>query len=111
MTYNSSDIVLVKFPFSSFLGEKNRPAVVISSNEFNSQSSDLTLLAITSKNNIGYGEDLVTDWQKSGLLKPSAFKSIIFTVEESSIYKKLGEISDNDKSTLISCLHKILCLK
>lgn len=49
MTYNFGDVVLVDFPFSSNIGTKRRPAVVISKLDFNSKKEDLVLLAIISK--------------------------------------------------------------
>lgn len=41
------DIVLVNFPFSDQSGEKIRPALVISNNEFNSSGEDVVVCAIT----------------------------------------------------------------
>ena len=57
MTYSFGDVVLVNFPFSSNVGIKKRPAVVISKTEFNTKKNDLVLLAITSKiDNLTSGE-------------------------------------------------------
>lgn len=109
MTYDFSDVLLVNFPFSSYLGKKKRPAVVISTPDFNKENSDLVLLAITSKiDNLRFGESFVKDWKQSGLVKPSAFKSVVFTVEKDFIDKKLGTLSAEDRVTLLGSLRKIL---
>ena len=109
MTYNFSDIVLVDFPFSSNVGIKKRPAVVISNFNFNNAKEDIVLLAITSKiDDLTAGEALIKNWKEAGLVKPSAFKSVIFTVEKQYVYKTLGKITTSDKSILINCLEQII---
>ena len=108
MTYNFGDIVLVDFPFSSNLGIKKRPAVVISKLEFNNIKEDI-VLAITSKlDNLTTGEALLKNWKESGLVKPSAFKSIIFTVEKQYVDKTIGKLTKTDIDILADCLKQIL---
>ena len=98
MTYSFGDVVLVNFPFSSNVGIKKRPAVVISKTEFNTKKNDLVLLAITSKiDNLTNGEALIKSWKESGLVKPSAFKSVIFTVEKQFIDKSIGKLTKAKK--------------
>jgi mRNA interferase MazF len=47
--FNVGDVILVPFPFTNQSGGKKRPAVVISSNTYNSQRRDIVILAITSQ--------------------------------------------------------------
>ena len=109
MTYNFGDVVLVQFPFSSNVGSKKRPAVVISKSNFNSKKEDIVLLAITGQTaNLTIGEALINNWGNAGLLKPSAFKSVIFTVEKKHINKTVGALTENDKNTLLNCLKQII---
>ena len=72
--YEKGDVVLVPFPFSEQTTTKKRPAVVISSNNYNNISSDIVIMAITGQTTktYGIGECLIDDWQRAGLLKPSA---------------------------------------
>ncbi|MCH2226470.1 MAG: type II toxin-antitoxin system PemK/MazF family toxin [Candidatus Caenarcaniphilales bacterium] len=108
MNYKFGDLVLVDFPFSSSIGHKKRPAVVISSNDFNNSQHDVIMMAITSKvSKLSAGEAIISEWQDSGLLKESALKSVIFTIEKEFIYKQLGKLSENDLVTLKSCLSEI----
>lgn len=109
MTYSFGDVLLVDFPFSSNTGVKKRPAVVISKLDFNKVKEDIILLAITSKvDNLVLGEALLKNWEAAGLLKPSAFKSVIFTVEKEYIDKAIGKLADADKDILLTCLSQIL---
>jgi len=82
--YKRGDVVLVPFPFSNQTDAKKRPAVIISSDAYNNISSDIVIMAITSQpeKTIGIGECLIQDWRDAGLLKPSAVKPAISTIEQ-----------------------------
>ncbi len=43
------DIVLVPFPFSDQTAVKKRPAVIISSSQYNTTSQDIIIMAVTSR--------------------------------------------------------------
>ena len=64
INYKRGDVVLVPFPFSNQTTIKKRPAVIISSNEYNDNSSDVIIIAVTSQidNVIEIGECLIIDW-------------------------------------------------
>jgi mRNA interferase MazF len=98
ITYDRGDVVLVPFPFSDQTTTKKRPAVVVSTSLFNKQSPDLVILAVTSKINspIGIGECLIGDWKAAGLMKPSAIKAAISTMEHTLVLRKLGALSQAD---------------
>ena len=106
ITYDRGDVVLVPFPFSDQTTTKKRPAVVVSSSIFNKQSPDMVILAVTSKINstVGIGECLIEDWQAAGLLKPSAIKSAISTVEQTLVLRKLGGLSPSDIAAMNAAL-------
>jgi len=97
-TYKRGDVVLVPFPFSNQTATKKRPAVVISSSLYNEKTNDLVIIAVTSKveKNTDVGECLIPDWQSAGLLRPSAVKPAISTIEQVLVLKKLGSLSAND---------------
>jgi len=104
------DVVVVKFPFASSLKYKARPAVIISSDIYNENSRDTTLiLAISSNvvNKLGF-ELEVKNWEKSGLLKPSIFKASVATIENTFIVNKLGSLNDEDVNRLNKFL-EIIC--
>jgi mRNA interferase MazF len=64
------DVVIVKFPFASSLKYKL---------DF---------------------EPSVIDWEASGLLKPSIFKSAVATIEKCHLLTKVGTLSDLDIQNL-----------
>lgn len=107
---NFGDVVLVRFPFTDQIGHKQRPAVVVSSSAYQRSRADAILLAITSqiRPHLGFGEAPVADWQSAGLLKPSLFKPIVFTAEQSLLLKTLGVLSDTDQRSLHDLLQRII---
>ena len=59
--FGFGDVVLVPFPFTDQSGTKKRPAVVISSHDYNASRRDIVIVAITSQVRmpLGYGEAMV----------------------------------------------------
>ena len=111
--YEKGDVVLVPFPFSDQTAIKKRPAVIITSSAYNEISSDIIIMAVTSQTEktTGIGECLIQDWQDAGLLKPSAIKPAISTIEQMLVLKKLGRLSHQDLTTLDAILEELLELK
>ena len=111
--YKRGDVVLVPFPFSNQTDAKKRPAVIISSDAYNNISSDIVIMAITSQTEktTGIGECLIHDWRDAGLLKPSAIKPAISTIEQTLVLKKLGKISLQDLTSMDTALKEFLAIK
>ena len=67
-TFRFGDIVLVPFPFTDQTAIKKRPAVVISSEDYNRHRPDIILMAVTSQMGSAnfYGDLAVREWQKAG---------------------------------------------
>jgi len=55
-----------------------------------------------------FGEIIVQDWQGAGLLKPSAIKPVITTIEKPLVIKTMGRLKDNDQRALQEGLREIL---
>jgi mRNA interferase MazF len=110
--YERGDVVLVPFPFSNQKTTKKRPAVVVSSSVYNAASPDIVIMAVTSQTqkNLGAGECMIADWSVAGLLKPSAVKSAISTIEQSLVLKKLGKLSPADITAAGNALKELLDL-
>jgi len=70
-------------------------------------------MAITSQTEktIGIGECLIADWQGAGLLRPSAIKPAISTIEQALVLKKLGRLASQDLISMDIALKKFLDLK
>jgi len=111
--YNRGDVVLVPFPFSDQTAAKKRPAIIVSSDTYNSVSQDIVIMAITGqiRGHIGIGEFLIEDWQGAGLLKPSAVKSAISTIDQRLVVRILGKLSSKDLSILQKALRELFDLR
>jgi mRNA interferase MazF len=111
-TCRRGDVVLLPFPFSNQSAAKRRPAVVISSDDHNSFAPDVIVSAITSRVEglASLGENLLVDWQTAGLIKPSALKAAISSIEQRMIIKKLGRLSLRDLKVLDEGLRELLAL-
>jgi len=103
-------IVLVPFPFTNQANTKQRPAVVISSAPYNAAKPDIILMAITSqlRATAAFGEVWLNQWQAAGLLKPSAVKPVIATLEQPLIIRILGTLAADDAQALRMALNQIL---
>lgn len=112
MSFSPGEVVIIRFPFTDQQGTKQRPAVVVSSADYNVQRPDVILLALTSqiKTPLGFGEAHVRDWQDAGLLKPSLLKPILFTAEQMLVRKSLGRLSERDHKTLHTLLRALVDL-
>jgi mRNA interferase MazF len=90
-------IVLLPFPYTDQSGTKRRPALILSTDAYNLRRTDLIVAPITS-NLAGRQPDdtVLSDWAAAGLLKPSAVKGILGTVEQTLVLRPLGRLSAAD---------------
>jgi mRNA interferase MazF len=112
ISYEFGDVVLVGFPFTNLKVTKKRPAVILSSNAYQAYRPDVILLAVTShiRDPLTYGEALIVDWKQAGLIKPSLFKPLIATVDQSIVLKKMGFLGAADQLKLKGLLQSVLDL-
>ncbi len=108
--YEFGDVILVPFPFTDQTTTKKRPAVIVSSNSYQSERSDLILIAITSQGNpaTSFGEITITKWRVAGLLKPSIIKPVLITIDKELVIKKLGQLEETDLQALRTLFLTIL---
>lgn len=96
-SYKPGDVILVSFVFADESGVKRRPAVIVSSDMYNSRRGEAVIAAITSKTeHMFVGDHLIADWQEAGLLFPSVATGIIRTIKQSMIDRKLGSMTSRD---------------
>jgi len=110
--YSRGDIVLVPFDFSDRSGTKLRPAVVVSTDEYNDRGPDVLVASITGNLDAVHhvGDRSIVDWQQAGLLIPSLFQTKIATIEASLIRRRLGRLTDDDLDRMIEGLREALDL-
>ena len=109
-SYSFGDIVLVSFPFTDQSAAKQRPAVVVSSEAYHRSRPDLIIMAVTSQlgPTQGVGDVQLKDWQAAGLLKSSAIKPVIATIEHTLVIKRLGRLKEDDQQNLRTAIAKIV---
>lgn len=107
--YKQGDIVLVDFGFSEGIGSKKRPALIISSNDYNKNRQEIIIAAITHNiRRILFGDTKITQWKEAGLIYPSLVTGIIRTIKGSLVLNKLGVIPEEDFLKVLENIEKIL---
>jgi mRNA interferase MazF len=111
-TWRRGDVVLVPVGFTDQSNVKRRPAVIVSSNRYNTESPDVMIASITSNvQAIPHpGDQLLLHWKEAGLLQPSLLQAKIATVETSIIVRRLGRLSHDDLASLDLSLREALSL-
>ena len=112
MNYKRGDVVLVPFPDVERLGEKRRPAVVVSADVYNASCPDIIAAQITSRRNPPPrpGDHRVRDWQAAGLVKPSLVRARLAAFHRSRVVRKLGRASTHDMDGVDRGLRAALAL-
>lgn len=110
MPFEFGDVILVPFPFTDQTQTKKRPAIVVSSAEYNHLMRDVVLLAVTSQplRSANIGEFEIRDWNEAGLLKPSVVKPLLATLDATIVIRSLGHLSPNDRVGVRGALEEIL---
>ena len=110
-TFNRGDVVLVGFVFADESGRKLRPAVVLSTRAYQRGRQEVIVAAITS--NVRrrlFGDHLIADWKKAGLLFPSVTTGILRTIKQTMIDRRLGAMTMPDLDSVELQLRRSLDL-
>lgn len=99
-SYKTFDIVIVPFPFVDSDETKIRPAIVISSEDFNA-AHNTVLMMITSASHSSWPHDTeIVDLQAAGLSKKSIIRCKLFTIDNRLIKKVIGRLASLDQVAL-----------
>jgi mRNA interferase MazF len=75
-------VVVVPFPFADSAKHKKRPALVLSTEQFQRENAHVTLAMITSaKHSDWYDDHRIIDLVSAGLGAPSLVRQKLFTVD------------------------------
>jgi mRNA interferase MazF len=92
--YSKTDVILVRYPFSTLSAVKVRPAVVASGPH---SSRDVFIVPLTSRvAGLLLGEFTLDRWDQAGLHIPTALKRGLFTIHESLILRTVGRLAAVD---------------
>jgi mRNA interferase MazF len=83
---------------------------VVSSRAYAVERPDIVVMAITSQLRplVALGEAWLASWQAAGLLKPSAVKPVIATLEQTLVVRPLGLLEAGDQEALRRAIGEIL---
>ena len=111
--YKRGDLILVPFPFTDLSSTKQRPALVISSDAFNSARGDLLLAAITSQIPPTLADDELSippnELAAYGLPKPSLIKlTKLVTLHQMLVVKRLGSLPPTTLNQVLAGIRQTL---
>ena len=93
-------VVVVPFPFVDRRGAKRRPAVVLSSRQFNRAGHTILSMITTSAHRSWPGDSVIRDLNSAGLRVSCIVRLKLFTLDNRLLLERLGELSDEDASRL-----------
>ena len=109
--YRQGNVVLVRFVYTDAAGAKRRPAVILSTDDYNRGRQEVIVAAITSNvQRLLVGDHLVEGWQGAGLLVPSVATGIIRTIKKTMIVRQLGDMPVTDMQAIQENLRHVLGL-
>ncbi|MEP6963789.1 MAG: type II toxin-antitoxin system PemK/MazF family toxin, partial [Acidobacteriota bacterium] len=95
--FERGDVVLLAFPFTSSVGAKQRPALVL----LDSGDQDILVARITTQSYESPFDSTIQDWRAAGLLGQSIARlHKLAAVEKSLVRRQLGRISPADLAAI-----------
>jgi len=96
--FRRGTVVLVPFPFTDLSAVKKRPALVISTDAYNTATGDVIIAQITSRLNSPPrpGDHIIKDWRRAGLVVPSLARARMTTLHAPMILKSLGSMPQKE---------------
>ncbi|HXH73914.1 MAG TPA: type II toxin-antitoxin system PemK/MazF family toxin [Bacteriovoracaceae bacterium] len=102
------DVVIVPFPFIDTEISKLRPALVISSNDFNSETGMVTCLMITSSTKMNWSSDVkISHFENAGLKKSCRVRFKMFSIQSSLVRGVTGTLGLGDQKQVKKSFSKI----
>ncbi|WP_227002725.1 type II toxin-antitoxin system PemK/MazF family toxin [Salicibibacter kimchii] len=111
MMLEQGDIVLIPVPFTDLSSRKRRPVLILSNNQYNLESKDVLVAAITS--NIQENEQAITISNQDlidGYLKrmSNVRTDKIYTLAQDIVIKKFGRLNREVFQQAVRDIHKLL---
>ena len=108
MAYLRGDVVLVPFPFTDLSATRVRPAVVLSTPEFEEETGDVILTMVTSREHAGSTDYALRDWRRAGLVQASWVRIKLATLDRNLIQFSPGSLTGRDVGAVDSRLRRAL---
>jgi len=114
MYIKQGEVVLFEFPYSDLSVLKKRPALVISSDDFNAVSDDVITVAITTQKKLERSQIAIDqiDIDRGELMKKSYVKcGSIITIKKTIILKRVAYLKQKKLEEVLKNIHQILKIK
>lgn len=109
-SFSRGEVLMVEIAFSGTPGRKKRPTVVISVEKYHRTGTKLVVAGLTSNvtSQARFGDVPIQNWQKAGLVKPSAFRGVVMTVDVLDVARPMGVLDQSDFEKLEASIAEIL---
>lgn len=109
MIYKPGAVVRVPFPFTDSGEIKHRPALVLSTEEYNSTHGHSVMAMITSAKHSKWPSDIsISNLEATGLVSPSVVRLKLFTLDNRLIANAVGRLEETDWANVLNGLKRIL---
>ena len=109
--FKQKDVVLTDIRFADGTGDKKRPALIVSNDQYHSSRKEILVCAITGNTErLLFGDTKIEDWKEAGLKYPSSALAVVQTIQARMIDRKLGQLLDTDFKNVLFNLGKIIAL-
>jgi mRNA interferase MazF len=107
--YKQFDVVVIPFPFTDRAATKKRPALVLSSEQFNSGIHHSVMAMITTASHSAWPLDVaIVNLKDTGLKTPSIIRMKLFTIDHALIRRHIGQLNPQDQIPVTSALQSLL---
>ena len=102
--YQKGEILLVSFPFADVLQNKRRPAMVVA----DTGDGDLLVARVTTQQSRDAFDVDIVNWRGAGLLASSVVRlHKLATIKKSLVERRLGKLTDVDRSNVGAILAQL----
>lgn len=105
MIFDPFDLIVVPFPFVNSLKTKPRPALVLSTRDFNHENRHSVLAMVTRATHSRWPSDHeILELQPTGLHAASVVRFKIFTLDNRILQRRIGRLSERDVRVCVAAL-------
>ena len=111
--YKQRDIVMVPMSYTDLAAQKMRPALVLSSDDYNNKSTDLLAVMVTSTRNRRPYDVIIqaTDISSGVLPKQSYVRTDrIFSIAQKLVVKSFGNVTDEFYRNIYQTIDELISL-
>ncbi len=102
------DIVVVPFPFTERVAVKRRPALTLSTGQFNQQGHTVLSMITSTAHHRWPGDVAIDHFEDAGLQQACIVRLKVFTLDNRVIATRIGTLSPRDRRHVAKQLRKYL---